>query len=47
MGDGIAFGEAWAPIWVTGTLNATASETELASAGYTIADAQFHVRGSY
>lgn len=37
--DGIAIEKTWGPVWITGTLSATSTDTELATTGYSISDA--------
>lgn len=39
-GQGLTIDEAWGPVWVTGTLTIEGADTDLASAGYTINNAQ-------
>ncbi len=42
-GDEIAMEDAFGPIWVTGILQTESTDTDLATAGYTIVDAQIEL----
>ncbi len=39
-GEGLTIDESWGAVWVSGTLTVDGAETDLATAGYTISDAQ-------
>ena len=46
-GEGLTFDESWGAVWVAGILTADGADTDLATAGYSIKDAQTGVYDDY
>jgi len=42
-GEGLTLDESWGAVWVAGTMTAASTDTGLATAGYSISDAEFGV----